>query len=50
MVNVFHWSKTKDADIAGRIYVADLFTGKVGAQSKSKDYIVWPVRYVEVAQ
>jgi hypothetical protein len=49
MVSVLHWSKTKDANLAGRIYVADLFTGKVGAQSKSKDYIVWPVRYAEAA-
>jgi hypothetical protein len=50
MVSVLHWSKTKDANIAGRMYVADLFTGKVGAQSKSKDYIVWPVRYAEAAE
>ena len=42
--NELFWSKTKHKTLAQRIYVADLYTGKIGAQSMSKDYYVWPVR------
>ncbi len=45
--SVFFWSKTKHSSLAQRIYVADLYTGKIGAQSKNDQYIVWPVRYAE---
>ena len=47
VVSVFFWSKTKHTTLANRIYVADLYTGKIGPQSKNNDYIVWPVRYAE---
>jgi len=45
--SVFFWSKTKHSGLAQRIYVADLYTGRIGAQSKNDQYIVWPVRYAE---
>ncbi|MFC1868127.1 DUF1566 domain-containing protein [Thermodesulfobacteriota bacterium] len=45
--SVFFWSKTKHKRFANRIYVADLYTGKIGAQSIKNDYIAWPVRYAE---
>ena len=49
IVSVFFWSKTKDSNLAGRIYVADLYRGKVDTQSKNNQYIAWPVRYAEAA-
>jgi len=45
--SVFFWSKTPHTSMAQRIYVADLYTGRIGAQSKNDQYIVWPVRYAE---
>jgi hypothetical protein len=47
IVSVFFWSKTKDSNLAGRVYVADLYRGKVDTQSKNNQYIAWPVRYTE---
>ncbi|MBN2058913.1 MAG: DUF1566 domain-containing protein, partial [Deltaproteobacteria bacterium] len=45
--SIFFWSKTPHQVTSQRIYVADLYTGKIGAQSKNNQYIVWPVRYAE---
>jgi hypothetical protein len=50
VVSVFFWSKTKHSTLAQRIYVADLYRGKVDDQSKNNQYIVWPVRYAEAAE
>jgi hypothetical protein len=47
--SVFFWSKTKHTTLTQRIYVADLYTGKIGAQGKDNQYIAWPVRYAEAA-
>jgi hypothetical protein len=45
--SVFFWSKTKHTTLTQRIYVADLYTGKIGAQGKDNQYIAWPVKYAE---
>jgi hypothetical protein len=45
--SVFFWSKTRHTTLTQRIYVADLYTGKIGAQGKDNQYIAWPVRYAE---
>ena len=50
IVSIFFWSKTGHKSMASRIYVADLYTGKIGAQSKNNQYIVWPVRYAEAGK
>jgi hypothetical protein len=44
--NDLFWSKTKHSTLASRIYVADLSTGKIGAQSITKEYYIWPVRAI----
>jgi len=49
IVSIFFWSKTKHSTLAQRIYVADLYRGRVDDQSKNNQYIAWPVRYAEAA-
>lgn len=46
----FYWSKTKHSTLAQRLYVADLYRGKVDDQGKNNQYIAWPVRYSEAAE